>query len=175
MLQVQWPRILLMRNEAQTRFELIDPMLIDHCGWRRQDIRIEQTAAQIDIIHGKGYRRPSGRTDYLLCRPLSEDGEPIPIAIVEAKKESLPEEHGLQQARGYRVGKLNHVPFVFSSNGHQFVEYNEDTGITSDARPLSDFPRPDELVERYFRVRNLNSESPTFNALTTRYEKGREF
>jgi type I restriction enzyme, R subunit len=103
-----------MRNEAQTRFELIDPMLIDHCGWRRQDIRIEQTAPQIDIIHGKGYRRPSGRTDYLLCRPLSENGEPIPIAIVEAKKESLPAEHGLQQARRYRIGKLNHIPFVFS-------------------------------------------------------------
>ena len=135
-----------MRNEAQTRFELIDPMLIDHCGWRRQDIRIEQTAPQIDIIHGKGYRRPSGRTDYLLCRPLSEDGEPIPIAIVEAKKESLPAEHGLQQARRYRIGKLNHIPFVFSSNGHQFVEYNEETGITSEARPLNDFPGPDELV-----------------------------
>jgi hypothetical protein len=73
-----------MRNEAQTRFELIDPMLIDHCGWRRQDIRIEQTAPQIDIIQGKGYRRPSGRTDYLLCRPLSEDGEPIP-SICAAK------------------------------------------------------------------------------------------
>jgi type I restriction enzyme R subunit len=164
-----------MRNEAQTRFELIDPMLIDHCGWRRQDIRIEQTAPQIDIIHGKGYRRPSGRTDYLLCRPLSENGEPIPIAIVEAKKESLPAEHGLQQARRYRIGKLNHIPFVFSSNGHQFVEYNEETGITSEARPLNDFPSPDELVGRYLRARNLNENSSTFKALTTRYEKGREF
>ena len=164
-----------MRNEAQTRFELIDPVLIDHCGWRRQDIRIEQTAAQIDIIQGKGYRRPSGRTDYLLCRPLSEDGELIPIAIVEAKKESLPAEHGLQQARRYRVGKLNHVPFVFSSNGHQFVEYDEDTGLTSEARSLTDFPGPDELVERYLRVRNLDAGSSTFNVLSTRYEKGREF
>lgn len=35
-----------MRNEAQTRFELIDPMLIDHCGWRREDIKLEQTAAK---------------------------------------------------------------------------------------------------------------------------------
>ena len=43
-----------MRNEAQTRFELIDPVLIDHCGWRREDIRVEHTAAQIDIVKGKG-------------------------------------------------------------------------------------------------------------------------
>ena len=108
-----------MRNEAQTRFEVIDPMLIDHCGWRREDIRLEQTLPQIDIIQGKGYRCPSGRADYVLCRPLSDVGEPIPRAILEAKKESLPAEHGLQQARRYKTGELHHVPFIFSCNGHQ--------------------------------------------------------
>src|SRR5439155_16959921 len=113
-----------VRNEAQTRFELIDPMLIDHCGWRREDIRVEQTAAQIDIVRGKGYRRPAGRTDYLLCRPLAEGTETTPLAILEAKHEGLPAEHGLQQGRRYRLGKLHHVPFVFSSNGHQFVEFD---------------------------------------------------
>jgi hypothetical protein len=32
---------------------------------------------------------------------------------------------------------------VFSSNGHQFVEFDEETGVTSEARPLNEFPRPD--------------------------------
>jgi len=164
-----------MRNEAQTRFELIDPMLIDHCGWRREDIRVEKTAAQIDIVRGKGYRRPAGRMDYLLFRPLTEGTEAIPLAILEAKHEGLPAEHGLQQGRRYRLGKLHHVPFVFSSNGHQFVEFDETNGITSEAKPLSEFPTPAELVERYLATENLRIDSSATSALTTRYEKGREF
>src|SRR5438552_4434866 len=164
-----------MRNEAQTRFELIDPMLIDHCGWRREDIRVEQTAAQIDIVRGKGYRRPAGRADYLLCRPLAEGGETIPLAILEAKHEGLPAEHGLQEGRRYRLGKLHHVPFVFSSNGHQFVEFDEILGVTSEARPLTEFPKPTDLLERYLATRNLNPASPSAAMLTTPYEKGREF
>ena len=164
-----------MRNEAQTRLELIDPTLIDHCGWRREDIRVEQTAAQIDIVRGKAYRRPTGRTDYLLFRALSEGGEPIPLAIIEAKHEGLPPEHGLQQGKRYQRGKLHHVPFVFSSNGHQFVEYDENSGVTSEAVPMSEFPTPDELTQRYLADRKLTLDSPPLAMLTTRYAKGREF
>lgn len=109
------------RNEAQTRFELIDPALFER-GWCRDDIRIEVTAAAIDIIHGRGQRRPAGRADYVLRRPLESGTESIPIAIVEAKREDKPPEHGLQQGKRYRLGDLHHVPFVFSSNGHMFVE-----------------------------------------------------
>jgi type I site-specific restriction endonuclease len=64
----------------------------------------------------------------VLRRPLTEETEPIPLAIIEAKREGLPPEHGLQQGKGYRVGHLHAVPFVFSSNGHQFVEYDDETG-----------------------------------------------
>lgn len=80
----------MARNEAETRFSLIDPILIDQRGWLREDIRVEQTAAQIDIVYGKGQRRPAGRADYLLCRPLTEGTVPIPLAIIEAKREDLP-------------------------------------------------------------------------------------
>jgi hypothetical protein len=49
------PAELLNRNEAQTRYELIDPAL-DGCGWNRgSDVRIETTAGQIDIIDGNVY------------------------------------------------------------------------------------------------------------------------
>jgi type I restriction enzyme R subunit len=105
---------------------------------------------------------------------LVEEGEPIPLAIIEAKREGLPAEHGLQQGKEYRVGELNHVPFVFSSNGHQFVEYEEATGQTTDAKPMSDFPRPEELVARYLAQRQLPNEAPALQMLTTGYAQGRE-
>jgi type I site-specific restriction endonuclease len=54
------------RNEAQTRFELIDPALEDR-GWnRRTDIRVEETARPIDIVNHQPRERAAGRTDYVL-------------------------------------------------------------------------------------------------------------
>lgn len=61
----------MSRNEAQVRFELIDPALEER-GWsRRTDIRVEETARTIDIVHGQPRRRSAGRTDYVLRRPPS--------------------------------------------------------------------------------------------------------
>ena len=102
------------RNEAQTRFDLIDPAW-EQRGWLRSDIRLEETAAPVDIVYHKGQRRAKGGTDYVLRRPLEPGTEPIPLAIIEAKREDLPPEHGLQQGKAYRVGKLHNVPFVLSS------------------------------------------------------------
>ncbi len=165
----------MSRNEAQTRFELIDPA-IEMRGWRRSEISIEvKTDPQIDIVDGKPRRRPAGRTDYILRRPLTDGTEPIPLAIIEAKREGLPPEHGLQQGKDYRVGELNNVPFVFSSNGHQFVEYDEATGQTSEARPMAEFPRPDELVARYLAARQLPAKSVDFKLLETGYAQGRDY
>ena len=148
----------MLRNEAQTRFDLIDPALFG-CGWERTDIHLEETAAAIDIVEHlgqkQGRRRPKGRSDYVLRRPLTAGTEPIPLAIIEAKREGLPPEHGLQQGKGYRIGHLHAVPFVFSSNGHQFVEYDDETGQTSDARPIAEFPTPGELLNRYLTKRRL--------------------
>jgi type I restriction enzyme R subunit len=165
----------MSRNEAQTRFELIDPA-IETRGWRRSEISIEvKTDPQIDIVDGKPRRRPTGRTDYILRRPLADDTEPIPLAIIEAKREGLPPEHGLQQGKDYRVGELNNVPFVFSSNGHQFVEYDEATGQTSESKPISEFPRPGELIARYLAARQLPAKSVDFKLLETGYAQGRDY
>lgn len=94
---------------------------------------------------------------------------------MEAKHEGLPPEHGLQQGKDYRVGQLHHVPFVFSSNGHLFVEYDEETGTTSDPKPLSEFPTPDELVQRYLTVRGLNPQTPAFKLLEIPYAQGLDY
>ena len=162
------------RNEQQTRFDLIDPRLFDR-GWERADIRVEETAAAVDVVYGKGRRRPKGRTDYVLRRPLQPGTEPVPLAIIEAKREDLPPGHGLQQAKGYRVGHLHHVPFVFSSNGHQFVGYDENTGITSDAAPMDEFPTPDELITRYLDNRRIEPANKDLALLTTPYAQGRDY
>lgn len=163
------------RNEAQVRFELIDPAL-EQRGWnRRTDIRVEETARPIDIVNHQPRKRPAGRTDYVLRHPLTPGTEPIPLAILEAKHEGLPPEHGLQQGKGYRVGKLHHVPFVFSSNGHLFVEFDEETGATSEPKLLSEFPTPDELTQRYLAARGLNPNTPELKFLQTPYQQGREY
>jgi type I restriction enzyme R subunit len=86
----------------------------------------------------------------------------------------LPAEHGLQQGKGYRVGKLHHVPFVFSTNGSLFVEYDEETGATSDPKPMSEFPGPDELVNRYMTARGLQPTAPVMQMLRTGYKQGRD-
>ena len=164
----------MARNEAQTRFELIDPALLER-GWCREDIRLEETAAAIDIIHGRGQRRPAGRADYVLRRPLEAATEPLSIAIIEAKREDKPPEHGLQQGKRYRLGHLHHVPFVFSSNGHLFVEYDESTGLTSEARSLSEFPTPEDLLNRYIEARGLPRASSEMRLLATGYKPGREY
>ena len=41
------------------------------------------------------------------------------------------------------------MPFVFSSNGHLYVEFDRFTGMTCTPRPLSAFPTPAELQSRY--------------------------
>ena len=66
------------------------------------------------------------------------------------------------------------MPFVFSSNGHQFVEYDEETGQTSEARQMSEFPTPAELLDRYLSKRQLPSAPDALKLLQTPYHLGRD-
>lgn len=164
----------MRRNEQQTRFDLIDPALFER-EWKRGDISVEETARAVDIINGEGKRRPKGRTDYVLRRPLMPGTEPIPLAILEAKREGLPAEHGFQQGLSYRIGHLHHVPFVFSSNGHLFIEYDHHADTISEAKPLTEFPTPDELVSRYLAARSLPADATVLKPLLTPYAQGRNY
>jgi hypothetical protein len=76
--------------------------------------------------------------------------QPVAIAIIEVKKESLPSGHGLDQAKGYAKAKRPNVPLVFSTNGHQFVEYDRVIGKTTLPRLMAEFPSPAELRARGF-------------------------
>jgi type I restriction enzyme R subunit len=137
------------RSEAQTRFDLIDPALRGR-GWQHPThaysaIRVEERDAAVEIIDGKARRRATKPKDYVLYWDCSGGTTPQPIAIVEAKREGLPPDYGLEQGKNYRKGRLRHVPTVLSTNGHLFVRFDEKTGLTSEPEALASFPRPEDL------------------------------
>ena len=155
-------------NEADTRSKLIDPGLYKR-GWTEDHIKREETAGEITIVDGKPARRP-GRIDYTLRLKINRGTQPVAVALIEAKAEHLPADYGLEQAKTY--GRRLNVPFVFSSNGHQFVEYDFQTGLTSAAQPLAAFPTPDQLRARYEQQQGFSLESEAAKPLLTPYAGG---
>lgn len=158
-------------SEADTRAKLIDPA-IHKRGWTEDLIKREESAGAVEIVAGKARRRSKGRTDYTLRVMVNPETQPVALALLEAKKESLPPGHGLDQAKGYARSSQHNVQFVFSSNGHMFVEFDRSTGITSSPRPLSEFPTPDELRVRYERIMGFSLAAPAAKPLLQRYMGG---
>lgn len=158
-------------NESDTRAKLIDPA-IHKRGWTEDLIRREQTAGTVEIINGKARRRSRGKIDYVLRVKVNVDTQPVALALIEAKKESLPAGHGLDQAKGYSECKRLNVRFVFSSNGHQFVEFDCFTGLTSASKPIADFPTPAELRVRYEQGMGFTIESHAARPLLQPYPGG---
>ncbi len=78
---------------------------------------------------------------------MNANTQPIAVALLEAKRSDEPPDKGLEQAKRY--ARLNYVPFVYSCNGHLFVEYNHFTGKTCSPIGLKEFPTPQELRLRY--------------------------
>ncbi len=158
-------------SESDTRAKLIDPAL--HARrWTENLIRREETAGAIEIVDGKPRKRAKGRVDYLLRVAVNAESQPVAVALIEAKAEALPPDHGLEQAKLYASCKRLNVPFVFSTNGHLFVEYNSIDGRTSAPRPLSDFPTPDELRRRYEQAKGFRLDAPEAKPLLVRYSGG---
>ncbi len=158
-------------NEADTRAKLIDPA-IHKRGWTEELVRREETAGAVEIINGKARRRSRGKADYVLRVKVNVETQPVALAIIEAKKESLPPGQGLTQAKGYAQCQRLNVKFVFSSNGHMFVEYDAFTGLTSPPRPLAEFPTPVELRARYEQGMGFTLESPVARPLLQPYSGG---
>ena len=156
------------RNEHLTRVELIDPKLHD-LGWTGALIREEKTPGGSDIIDGRPVKR-SGRTDYLLCLPILPGKPPLPVGLLEAKAENNLPSLGIQQAR--RDAAKHHVPFYFSTNGELYAEFGEDTQRIIDARPLTSFPTPDALRQRYQALKGIDLTSPNALPLLMPYKGG---
>ncbi|MBI2926503.1 MAG: DEAD/DEAH box helicase family protein [Verrucomicrobia bacterium] len=158
-------------GEADTRAKLIDPALHAR-GWTEDLIRREETAGAIEVIDGKPRKRAKGRVDYSLRVKVTLESQPVALAVIEAKAEDLPPGHGLEQAKLYACCKRLNVPFVFSSNGHLFVEFDSFTGKTTAPKPLSEFPTPGELRARYEKAKGFALDSPAAKPLLTRYTGG---
>src|SRR5215831_16352572 len=158
-------------NESDTRAKLIDPA-IHARGWTEDLIRREETAGTIEIIEGKPRMQAKGRVDYTLRLKVNLDTQPVAVALIEAKAESIPPTHGLAQAKLYASTKRLNVPFVFSTNGHLFVEFDRFTGLTSAPRPLSTFPTPTDLRDRYERGMGFRFSDVAARPLLTRYPGG---
>ena len=157
-------------SEADTRAKLIDPVLHDR-GWTEDLIRREETAPAIEIIEGRARRSPrGGRVDYVLRVVVRPDAQPIAVALIEAKAEALPPSHGLEQCKDY--SRRMNVPFLFASNGHQYVEYDCRSGFTTKPRALSRFPTPAELRVRYEDAEGFSLESEAAKPLLMRYPGG---
>jgi len=156
-------------SEADTRAKLIDPALHSR-GWKEDLIRREETGQGIDIVDGKPKRRQLGRTDYLLRIRVNLSSQPVAVALLEAKRDDEPPDKGLEQAKKY--ARLNHVPFVYSSNGYLFVEYDHFTGKTTGSSPLEEFPGPEELRMRYEEGSGFSLETETAKSLLVPYPGG---
>ncbi len=157
-------------NEAETRAKLIDPRL-HACGWTEEHIKREETAGPIQIIGGKP-RRGRGRVDYTLRIKVSEGAQPIAVALIEAKAEGLPPAHGLEQAKLYADCERMSVPFVYSTNGHLFVEYDRYSQLTSAPTLLTQFPTPAMLRARYEEYMGFSLADPLARPLLMRYPGG---
>ena len=152
-----------MRNESETRAELIDPAL-RAAGWgvvAGSRILREFRITQGRLI-GAGRRTDPDTADYILVYQNRK------LAVIEAKREELSEAEGVAQAKHY-AGKMA-VRFAYATNGHKI--YRMDLGSTPVQEPaniderdgliaittceglVDHFPTPDELWAATFAVPN---------------------
>jgi type I restriction enzyme R subunit len=96
----------------------------------------------------------------------------VPVAVVEAKDNTNTISHGMQQALGY--ADILQVPSAFSSNGDAFASHNKvptPPDVIEHELPLSAFPSPAELWQRYKTYRNI-TDSQEALVVEPYYEDG---
>jgi hypothetical protein len=150
-------------NEADTRYHLIDPVLRDKGYVSRDHITLETvlTPPPVEPSGPKGRRRKGpGRTDYLLCVKVDDAPKPMPVAVLEAKKEAEDPLKGMQQARGYADTLRFDVKYVFSTNGHRYGEYDRFTELINGPSPFCDFPSHPDLTARYCKDTGIDLIQP---------------
>ena len=97
-------------SETDTRVKLINPELYKR-GWTEDNIRREVNAGEIYLVDGRP-RRGRQAADYVLALKIGDAREMVRVALIEAKKNTLPPHHGLDQAKQYADAQRLNVPFV---------------------------------------------------------------
>ena len=129
----------MAKNEAETRYELIDPVLRGK-GYRTPYVRLE-TPAPVEPAGPKGRRRNGpGKVDYLLCVEVPSGPKPLPVAILEAKREDEDPLKGMQRAKGYSECERFDAKYIFSTNGHRYAKFNKFTANRRGRFPSPIFP-----------------------------------
>jgi type I restriction enzyme R subunit len=147
-------------NEAETRFYLIDPVLREKGYNDHQWLKLE-TPAPVEPTGPKGRRRKGpGRTDYLLCVQVGDMPNPLPVGVLEAKKENEDPLKGMQQAKGYADCQRFEVKYVFATNGHKYGEFDFFTQLQGGPFPFPDFPAHPELTARYAKDIGIDLTRP---------------
>jgi type I restriction enzyme R subunit len=129
-----------MRNEADTRADLIDPKLIES-GWGTTEnsyIRREVSITQGRIIGG-GKRASALSSDYVL------EYQGRKLAAVEAKKEALSYTEGVRQAKDY--AERLQCRFGYATNGHDIYQIDM---LTGEEKLVEQFLSPDALWQLTF-------------------------
>lgn len=132
-------------KEAHARIKI--NKLLENAGWRfldtvneRANIVLESnvkiTTVQLNEQGDDFENVTNGYIDYLLL-----DDNEKPVAVLEAKKETIPALTGKEQARAYANSR--NVNLVILSNGNTHYLWNIDKG---NPEPIFSFPTPQSLT-----------------------------
>ncbi|MDE1237615.1 DEAD/DEAH box helicase family protein [Vibrio aestuarianus] len=122
------------RTEADTRADLIDPMLVK-CGWgSTEHSYIRREVICPGRIMNGGKRGTKVSSDYVL------EYKGKKLGVVEAKKESLSYSEGVRQAIDYATRLQCRI--AYATNGHDIYQIDM---VTGDQKLVDRYLTPDEL------------------------------
>ena len=131
-------------NEAETRAELIDP-LIKQAGWGVvEKSRVGREVITLGRLQGAGKRAKQDIADYVLFYKGHK------LGVIEAKRRDLPDTEGVQQAKRYAT--MLQARYAYSTNGLKIYQIDMQTG---EEKYVDRYPTPQELWDLTFGDANI--------------------